>query len=111
MANSNKKKKMRKKILPGPHCSRRKETTADLALTSSSDDLQDFPGFLSTGECFKNKITCYECSSDFVTSEKISYDDLKHAMKMGMRWHCPSCLRNPCDITRRQVPSFPDADQ
>ena len=41
------------------------------------------------------KSSCYECGEESANTDKAIYDDIQRAMKLGMRWHCPGCLRSP----------------
>ena len=113
-------KKRRKKILLGPHCSHQTEPTADVTLSSSSDDDRDFAGFLSSGQCFKNfsspgkykgkagfkvcstasdlKLECYECNEEYdivnLEMDQTNYLLIQSMANQGSRWHCSTCLSN-----------------
>ena len=72
--------------------------------SSSSDEDDDFVGFSSDdNESFnENKLSCYECGNDFavttVNIDKAAYYGIQEMNKIGMRWHCPTCLKSPYEI-------------
>ena len=120
MADTDEKKMRRKKILPGPHCSRQTEPIAGVTMSSSSDDDQDFAGFLSSGQCFNNfsspgknknqadfkrcstapkqKLECYECNEEYdivdLEMDQTNYLLIQSMANQGSRWHCSTCLNN-----------------
>ena len=86
--------------------------------SSDDDDGDGFPGFSTSGNIqmsgcqpststfpkatistprIEQRLSCYECDEIFSNSDESSLQDMLQVMKMGMRWHCPSCLQNPSE--------------
>ncbi len=69
---------------------KRSKPAVSSSLSSSSGDDEYFSGF-SIGE----GPSCFGCGVDFMPTHGPPVDQIKELHKLGMRWHCPSCLKFP----------------
>ncbi len=78
-----------------PNREKKKGHTSNSAVMSSStdDDDDDFLGFSRSDRSDEDTLACYECGD--LATDKASYKDVERMMKLGMRWHCFSCLKKP----------------
>lgn len=61
------------------------------ALFSSSEEDDDFTGFSND-----KTLVCYECG-DSVHTNETTFAEVQQVALLGMRWHCPSCLKCPAN--------------
>ena len=63
--------------------------------TSTDDEDGDFAGFSGGSNSSDEKLSCYECGDISVATGTQTYYNVQQLKMMGLRWHCPTCLKSP----------------